>query len=271
MRIFAIRDEHDSAQGDVAYLFYYELEKKFYIELPDDAESWNTPLILESILRRGSKTVDSYWSRVWVQQRIIPSDRQNIGQILKENGLDSYDEFELLLRSEGRCAQDNYYIAEISESELPDNLLQRVEHRLEDALPLSGMRILAFFHNGETKVCELKEVLARSRKFEPVMRNREIFDNVKIQTAGFGISWGEQLMISYDLLYQIGEALPLSQDDFSGFVKRRVVTTAEAAELLQCTKQNIEDLTRRGKLHPLKETAKGKLFLRSEIERRLWR
>lgn len=101
MRIFAIRAEHDPSNTDIAYLFYYEKEKRFYIELPDDADLWNTPLILSSLLKRGERTVNSYWSKIWVQQRIIPSDRQNLGQILKENGLDSYDEFKLLVLSEG--------------------------------------------------------------------------------------------------------------------------------------------------------------------------
>ena len=110
MRIFAIKAEHDLLNADIAYLFYYEQEKRFYIELPDDADPWNTPLILSSLLKRGERTVNSYWSKIWVQQRIIPSDRQNLGQILKESGLDSYDEFQLLLLNEGRCSQDDYYI-----------------------------------------------------------------------------------------------------------------------------------------------------------------
>ena len=33
---------------------------------------------------------------------------------LKENEICSYDEFALLLKSEGRCAQDSFYISEIT-------------------------------------------------------------------------------------------------------------------------------------------------------------
>lgn len=35
MKIFAIRDESAEVQKDLAYLFYYENIKQFYIELPD--------------------------------------------------------------------------------------------------------------------------------------------------------------------------------------------------------------------------------------------
>lgn len=89
----------------LGYLIYYEKPRRFYIELPDDADPWETPLILSSCLKRGEKTISAYWSKVWVQQRIIPSDRQNLGRILKDNGLDSYDEFKLLTMTDGRCSQ----------------------------------------------------------------------------------------------------------------------------------------------------------------------
>ena len=136
MRIFAIRTEHDPSNTDIAYLFYYEQEKRFYIELPDDADPWNTPLILSSLLKRGERTVNSYWSKIWVQQRIIPSDRQNLGQILKESGLNSYDEFQLLLLNEGRCSQDDYYIKEISPDDLPKEFWARLQYKVLSASPV---------------------------------------------------------------------------------------------------------------------------------------
>ncbi|MBQ1780336.1 MAG: helix-turn-helix domain-containing protein [Bacteroidales bacterium] len=49
------------------------------------------------------------------------------------------------------------------------------------------------------------------------------------------------------------------------------MTTAEACELLQCSRQNIDDLVRRDKLHPIKPGGRTKLFLRSEVEERLWK
>ena len=118
MRVFVIRDETDTSKKDLAYLLYYEVAKCFYIELPEEADPWETPLLLESFLKRGEKTVNSYWSKLWVRQRIVPEDRQNLAQVLKENGLEEYDEFELLMAGKGRCAQDNYYLEEITEETL---------------------------------------------------------------------------------------------------------------------------------------------------------
>ena len=45
---------------DLAYLFYYEKEKLFFTELPEEADPWETPLLLSSFAERGIKTVNSY-------------------------------------------------------------------------------------------------------------------------------------------------------------------------------------------------------------------
>ena len=54
MKIFAIRDETDDSRQNLAYLLYFETTKCFYIELPDDADQWEVPLILSSFVRKFS-------------------------------------------------------------------------------------------------------------------------------------------------------------------------------------------------------------------------
>ena len=53
-------------------------------------------------------------------------------------------------------------------------------------------------------------------------------------------------------LHDAGETVPLAQADFLVFVRRRLLSTAEAAQMLGCSRQNINDLTKRGKLHPIR-------------------
>ena len=53
MKIFAIRDESAQEQKNLAYLLYYEQEKRFYIELPENADAWETPLLLDSFVSVG--------------------------------------------------------------------------------------------------------------------------------------------------------------------------------------------------------------------------
>jgi len=271
MKIFAIRDETDSTGKDIAFLFYYEQDKRFYIELPEDADPWETPLLLSSFLKKGERTVNAYWSKIWVQQRIVPSDRQNLGQILKANGLEMYDEFELLMLADGRCAQDDYYLLPIPESDLPESFVLRFQTKVEDIIPLLKGYLLVFFRDGSVKKCDVVPVLAENNAFSQIMKNDELFRNVSIQPGGYGVNWGENLNIADDTLYNCGVAVPLSLEDFRQFVASRVVNTAETAEMLQCSRQNVDDLIRRGKLHPVKSTSKNKLFLKSEIIQRKWK
>ena len=269
MRIFAIKNEED--KKTLAYLLYYEKEKAFYIELPENADPWETPLILSSFAKKNITTVNSYWSRMWVQQRIVPSDRQNLGQVLKENKLSEYDEFELLMLSHGRCAQDELYLDEIEEKDIPKDIIKRFDTKIEDIVPLKNFNLLVFFRNGTIKKCNIKKFFEKNKALETFLTvNSDMFEYVQVQSGGYGIRWEENMSISDEELYASGRTIPLSSDDFREFVVHRVINSAEAAELLDCSRQNIKDLIRRNKLHPIKSTEKNTLFLKSEVMKRNW-
>lgn len=91
-----------------------------------------------------------------------------------------------------------------------------------------------------------------------------------MQPGGYGIRWEENMSISDIELYDSGIVIPLSLIDFREFVVHRVINSAEAAELLDCSRQNINDLIKRNKLHPIKSTEKNTLFLKSEVLKRKW-
>lgn len=178
MKTFAIRNEEDKKKKDLGYLIYYEKEKRFYIELPDDADPWETPLLLSSCLKRGEKTINAYWSKNWVQQRIVPSDRQNLGSILKDNGLDCYDEFKLLMLAHGRCAQDNYYLVAVSEKKLPAFIAERNTRMVKSVVALPDYALIVFFMDGAVRKCKLNQLIHNDRRFLPVLNNEKIFNTV---------------------------------------------------------------------------------------------
>lgn len=271
MQIFAIRDEEDKNAKDLAYLVYYEAAKRFYIELPEDADPWETPLLLSSFVKRGEKTLNSYWSRLWVQQRIVPIDRQNLGSILKENGLSEYDEFKLLMLSEGRCEQDSYYLVAVEPELITLRFYDRYEKKIEDVVPLQDHSLLVFFRNGKTKRCDIAALKREDRHFKPILASEQLFEKVSIQPGGYGVAWGENIFIADSELYRAGIEIPLSMDDFISFLSHRVISTSEAAELLSCSRQNINELVTRGKLHPVKTEQKNTLFLKTEIIQRMWK
>ncbi|MDO4266691.1 MAG: hypothetical protein Q4C63_09560 [Eubacteriales bacterium] len=91
-------------------LNYDEQTKKYTIDIPEDVTYMEAPFLMSLFLKKGIRSLDSDWSMRWVQSRIIPSSRQNIGEILRVNGMRSYDEHTLLLKNEGRSCQDEFYI-----------------------------------------------------------------------------------------------------------------------------------------------------------------
>ena len=136
MKAYAIRDASIDKGRDLAWLLYYEREDTFHIEISEDVDEWDAPLILSSFVKRGVRALDPYWSRVWVEQRIVPRDRQNLGMILKENGLKEYDAYRLLVLSDGRCAQDECFITPLKTGAFPQELSRRLAGTLSCIVPV---------------------------------------------------------------------------------------------------------------------------------------
>ncbi|MER2235207.1 MAG: helix-turn-helix domain-containing protein, partial [Candidatus Limivicinus sp.] len=86
----------------------------------------------------------------------------------------------------------------------------------------------------------------------------------------YGVQWDENLTISYSTLYKMGNRVPLTAEDFKAFASERVINAAEAAEILNCSRQYINELVKADKLHPIKATEKNTLFLKSEVLKRNW-
>ena len=52
----------------------------------------------------------------WIKARSIPSNRQNIGDFLKENDLDHYDPWGIVKKNKGRCISDRWELYEIADT-----------------------------------------------------------------------------------------------------------------------------------------------------------
>lgn len=94
----------------VAVLNYDEAEKTYTIDIPEGIGELEVPFLISAFLEKGIHHIDKEWSFKWVQSRIIPSSRQNIGEILRVNHMTAYDEHELLMKNQGRSCQDEFYL-----------------------------------------------------------------------------------------------------------------------------------------------------------------
>jgi hypothetical protein len=60
-----------------------------------------------------------------------------------------------------------------------------------------------------------------------------------------------------------------NREELTSFIREELVNTAEVMQILNCSRQNVFDLIKRGKLMPVKELPKDRLFWRADILARL--
>ncbi len=266
MVVFEIRDKAQKGRL-LGYLFYYERSKRFFTELTEELDKWTCPFIFSVFVKKGIYSINSEWSGKFVMQRIIPSDRQNLGGILKENGLREYDEFKLLLLSEGRCAQDELYLSRIHEREIMPDIQMRFERKVMDVMALKDRNVLVFFKDTKSTIVNIGKLVGDDRIFGNVLRDDEVFRNVRVSPGGNGIEWGEERFIDAESLRKIGKESAVSYEDIASFIRNRLADTAETAGILNCSRQYIKQLADQKRLTPIREGANSNIFFKSEIER----
>ncbi len=269
MKIFALRDETNEEAGILACLEYYASQSAFYFEISPATDPWDLPFILHEHRKRDLLTIGMKWSLAWVSSRVVPPERQNIGEVLRANSLEQYDEARLLELSEGRCSQDACYLKPIAKDALPAWFLERRAHRLSDACALSGFRIAAGFRNGRNVICDMGPILGDRREFGRVCSDKDVFMRMLVQPGGHGVRWGDSLFVSSAELASTGELTPFGTADLKAAASQLLCDTAEAATLLGCSRQNVSDLVRRGRLTPVKASSHTMLFMRSDILERI--
>ena len=113
MKQYAIKSDRYAKDKVLGILVYDEKKNAYTIDIPEDNTEKEVPIMLACFLKRGIRHIDEEWSMKWVQSRVVPPSRQNIGQILRVNNMKRYNEHELLVKNQGRCCQDECYIEEI--------------------------------------------------------------------------------------------------------------------------------------------------------------
>ena len=266
MITFEIRDNEQDGRL-LGYLLYYERSKRYFTELMSDVDEWTCPFIFSGFVRKGVYSIDSVWSRKFVGQRVIPVDRQNLGVILRENGLKEYDENKLLLLSEGRCSQDELYLVRISEKEIVPEIKKRFISKIVDVMALRDLKVLVFFKDSKSVIVDIGKLCKENRLYGNILRNDELFQNVRVSPGGHGIEWGEEHFISSEILHREGKSTPVAYDDIIGFVRNRLVDTAETTKILNCSRQYIKQLSDKKRIVSVREGANSNLYLKSDIER----
>lgn len=265
MKLFEILDEELGIS--IGVLLYYEKKKVFMIELNEHLDEWNAPLLFTSYVKQGIFTIPRDISYLWVRERVIPSGRQNIDAILKNHRLKSYDEMKFLELSGGRCSQDAMYIRPLDE--LPFFAMERSRKNLKECAILDDFNVLCFFADGRTRKIDLNE-LSGVKGVDKVLKNKALFATCSIGQGGYFMTFDDAVDIARDELYDAGVEVPLSLENLTAIIKNIVIDTSACCDLLECSRQNLSYLIRKGELSPVKENVKGNLFFKADVQKNQW-
>ena len=97
-----------------------EKESVLSIDINRDAGVKDVPMLFAPFIRAGKYHINDKWTRRWVQERIVPIDRQNLGEVLRANNLSFYDPMALFIGADGKCGQDDFFIREIEPADNKD-------------------------------------------------------------------------------------------------------------------------------------------------------
>ena len=129
---------------------------------------------------------------------------------------------------------------------------------------LADMKLLVEFQNGVTKIYDTKKLLKEYDFFEP-LKDPEIFNMASVDYNGSAVIWNADMDVSEWELWTNGVEIPLTANDLDQYQINNSVSTAEACKILNCTRQNIDLLTKTGKIHPVIKLGNNKLFSKADI------
>ncbi|MBO5164052.1 MAG: hypothetical protein J6B75_06345 [Ruminococcus sp.] len=113
MREYTIKSTRKGKDYVWGTLYYSDKTGKFRMRFrcaPDEMKKDNPPAMIHRFMTNGRMELDHELASLWVSDRIIPKDRQNIADILRENNLTTYREIDMLELCMGRCTLDDIYL-----------------------------------------------------------------------------------------------------------------------------------------------------------------
>ena len=259
MKIFEIINQENSMS--LGHLLAFEKDKNFIVELRENLDEWTAPLLFAPQVKKHIFTIPRNLCLAWICERIVPSNRQNIGMILSNHKLKTYDELKILEITGGRCSQDNYVLQKTDE--IPEYIINRMKKNLTE-LVISEDSVLVFFADETVRKIPL-DTLFQIESAEKLSTNRLLLESGQVGSGGYYATFNDSIDIPASILYKAGIKLPLKKSDFVRFATKNILDTAESCRILECTRQNIAYLIDKKHLSPVKENVKGNLYLKGDL------
>lgn len=80
-------------------------------------------------------------------------------------------------------------------------------HKVSEVAPLADFALLVRFASGERKRYSVKPLLDKWEPFKTLEWTKGLFEQVKVDAGGYGISWNDEIDLSCDELYENGASI----------------------------------------------------------------
>lgn len=77
-------------------------------------------------------------------------------------------------------------------------------YKVQDVKPLEKYKLLVTFQNGEIKEYDVKPLFDKWQVFKDLAYINGLFQQVKVDAGGYGISWNDDIDLSCNELYYNG-------------------------------------------------------------------
>lgn len=79
-------------------------------------------------------------------------------------------------------------------------------HKIKRVLPKKDLIVEVEFENQTKKIYDVKKVMNKWSIFEK-LKEKELFEKVKVDVGGYGISWNEDIDLSCEEIWENGEII----------------------------------------------------------------
>ncbi len=112
-------------------------------------------------------------------------------------------------------------------------------HRIKSVTALENFILFIRFEDGTVKKYDVKPLFHKFKPFEELKNNIELFNQVKIDVKGYGISWNDDIDLSCNELWENGAQF----DPFDG-----LLSTKQATDIWQLNESSLRKAIEYGKL-----------------------
>jgi len=77
-------------------------------------------------------------------------------------------------------------------------------YKVSEVMPLADYRLFVSFATGEKKQYNVKQLFDRWEPFKALLITEGLFEQLRVDTGGYGVSWNDDIDISCNELYVNG-------------------------------------------------------------------